>query len=39
MVPNTPTIVPAFLNAAGMASIPDPSDDFKRFAKDLKSLK
>lgn len=39
IVPNIPTIVPAFLNAAGIARIPEPSDDFKRFANDLTSLK
>lgn len=38
IVPTMPTIVPAFLNAAGMAKIPEPSDDFRRFANDLTSL-
>lgn len=38
IVPIIPTIVPAFLNAAGMARIPEPSDDFRRLANDLTSL-
>lgn len=33
-----PTPHPAFENARGIASRPDPSEDFMRFAKDLMSL-
>lgn len=39
IVPIIPTTVPAFINAAGIANIPDPRDDFRRFANDLTSLK
>lgn len=39
IVPKIPTIVPAFLKAAGIARIPDPKEDFNRFANDLTSLK
>ena len=38
IVPTIPTIVPALANAAGMARIPEPRDDFRRFANDLTSL-
>lgn len=38
IVPIIPTTEPAFLNAAGIARIPDPREDFRRFANDRASL-
>lgn len=39
MVPKAPPAKPAFLKAAGIARIPEPSDDFKRWAREPIVLK
>lgn len=39
IVPNSPTPHPAFANASGPASKPDPKEALIRLAVDLKSLK